>query len=621
MWSKFYITIITLFCAFNVLSQTAMDKKLAFNYFNEGEYAKAAVYFEKIYPSDNSHTTFDQYFECLMQTEEMKDAEKLVKSQIKANPDDLRLAIYEGKVLESQGKSDKAQSVLQDAIESIDKKTNQTQISRLAIAFQKEGMLDKVIQTYQIANKHASSPSMYNRNIAMVYGQQGKTELMVTALIDIIDEDDRYFASVQSALSSSIDFEDPKKVEILKNELIGRSQKQPNKEVYNEMLAWTYMLTQNYNGAFIQYKAIDKKNGNTGIKINQLGNTCLNNNEYDVAIKCFDYVIELGENKPFYRQAKINKATALKKKVLSGNSFTQQDLIDLRSYYELSIEQLGKGPYSLTLMRELAYIEGYYLNNPAKGVILLEEAVNIPGISPLDQAATKVELGDLMVIDERIWDASLLFMQVEKKFKEDKIGHLAKFKAAEIFYYSGDFDWCQAQLDVLKSSTSKLIANDAMELSMLITDNYNMDTTQVTMRLFANADLLIKQHKYEDALTSYDSITALFTYHTLNDEILMKKSDIALLQQHPDVAITHLEEILTSYGTDILADNALFKLAQIYEQKGDTDKAAEYYKRIMFDYKGSLFGVEARKKYRELAPEKSPSEMFIDGEIRPSIEN
>ena len=72
-----------------------------------------------------------------------------------------------------------------------------------------------------------------------------------------------------------------------------------------------------------------------------------------------------------------------------------------------------------------------------------------------------------------------------KEFKNDPLGHLAKFKNAQVYYFSGEYDWCQAQLDVLKASTSKLIANDALELSVLITDNYNMDTSETAMKLFA----------------------------------------------------------------------------------------------------------------------------------------
>jgi tetratricopeptide (TPR) repeat protein len=579
-----------------------MDRKLAMSYYGEGVYDKAVIYFEKIHKEDESINVFEPYFKSLLALDDFKAAEKICKKQIKNDNENLTLQVYLGKVLSLQGETEKGEKVFESVIQEISKNTPHKEISKLATAFERENMLNYSLAVYQQANKYAATASMYNRNIAMIYGRQGKFELMISSLIDIIDEDPRYLVSIQSSLSSSIDFKDDlKKVEILKTELIKRSQANPNKTIHNEMLAWVYMLTENYNGAFIQLKAIDKKQYNEGALIQELGVTCINNEKYEDAVKCFDYVIDLGPSKPYYREAKIYKLSALKKKILENGNYTQEELLTLKGNYEASLENLGKTTYTLDLIRELAHLEGYFLNNPERAITLLEETKSIGGVNRKSASEIKVELGDFMVIADRIWDASLLFMQVEKELKEDKIGHLAKFKAAQVFYYAGDFDFAQGQLDVLKTSTSKLIANDAMELSMLITDNYNMDTTQITMRMYAAADLLIKQHKYEEAATTFDSIATMFTYHTLNDEILWKKSEMALAQQNTTDAIKYLEEIVKTYGTDILADNAVMKLAQIYDkQLNDPIKAKEYYKKILFDFKGSLFGVEARKRFREI---------------------
>ncbi len=604
MWSKLKIAAFFLFITSSQLinAQSDMDRKLAMSYYGDGVYDKAVIYFEKIYKEDPSINVFEPYFKSLLAIEDFKTAEKICKKQIKNNSDNLTLQVYAGKVLALQGEDDKAEKVFQAAIGEIGKNTPHKEISKLASAFERENMLDYSLAVYQTANKYAATSSMYNRNIAMLYGRQGKFEMMISSLIDIIDEDPRYLVSIQSSLSSSIDFkDDPKKVDMLKTELVKRSQANPNKTIYNELLAWVYMLTENYNGAFIQLKAIDKKQNNDGSLIEDLGITCINNEKYEDAVRCFDYVIDLGPSKPYYREAKIYKLSALKKKIIESGKYTQDELLTLKGNYETSLNNLGKTSYTIDLIRELAHLEGYYLNNPERAIALLEETKSIGGVSRKTASEIKVELGDFMVIADRIWDASLLFMQVEKELKEDKIGHLAKFKAAQVFYYAGDFDFAQGQLDVLKTSTSKLIANDAMELSMLITDNYNMDTTQITMRMYAAADLLIKQHKYAEATATFDSISSMFAYHTLNDEILWKKSEMALAQQNTTEAIGYLEEIVNNYGTDILADNAVMKLAQIYDKLLDNpEKAKEYYKKILFDFKGSLFGVEARKRFREI---------------------
>jgi Flp pilus assembly protein TadD/TolA-binding protein len=620
MWNKWYISLCLLLISIVGVGQSDMDKQLAFSYYNDGKFDKAIIYFEKVYASDNSSTIFEPYYQSLVYLAEYKEAHKLCKKQKKAYPKDLSLYVSDGWIYEMEEEWDKAQEAFQEGIDQIQKNTQYASISGLAKAFEKKNKLNLAIATYEQANKYAGSNNMYLRNIALLYGRQGRINLMVNSLLDILHDDPRYLVSVQSTISNSIDFKNSfANTDTVKTNIIKRTQSYPNRTVYNELLAWVYMLTENYSGAFIQLKALDKKEGNDGVRIKDLGLTCINNEQYEQAIKCFDYVIELGDTRPYYREAKIYKVSALKKKILEHGTYSQQDLLDLRQNYLESIDQLGKNTYTAQLYRELAYLEGYYLNNPTEGVAILEDLLLLPGLKKKTLGEIKVELGDLMVVDGRIWDASLLFMQVEKDFKEDKIGHLAKFKAAQVFYYAGDFDFAQGQLDVLKASTSKLIANDAMELSMLITDNYNMDTTQVTMRLYAAADLLIKQHQYESANQKFDSISSMFTYHTLNDEILWKKSEMALQQQDIEASIGFLEEIVKNYGTDILGDNALFQLAEIYDYKlNQPEKAATYYKRIVFDYQGSLFGVQARKRYREIEPDGGSDTPFI---IQPHFEN
>lgn len=613
MWNKWTISIVLFLLTSLGLAQTDMDKQLAFSYYDEGKFDKAVIYFEKIYSSDDSPEIFEPYYQCLVYLEDLKEAHKLCKKQKKSHPQDLSIFVNDGLIYEKEGEQEKADESFQEGIDQIGKATSFTSINGLAKAFEKRNKLNLAIATYEQAGKFAASSNMYLRNIALLYGRQGKIDLMVNNLLDVLHDDPRYLVSIQSTLSNSIDFKENKAaVDTVKMNLIKRTQAHPNKTVYNELLAWTYMLTENYSGAFIQLKALDKKENNDGQRIVDLGTTCINNEQYDQAIKCFDYVIDLGDNKPFYREAKIYKVSALKKKILERGTYSQEDILELKQNYIESIDQLGKNTYTIQLYRELAYLEGYYLDNPEEGIAILEDLLTVPGVNRRVQGEIKIELGDLMVVDGRIWDASLLFMQVEKAFKEDRIGHLAKFKAAQVFYYAGDFEFAQGQLDVLKASTSKLIANDAMELSMLITDNYNMDTTHVTMKLFAGADLLIQQHKYVEANLKFDSISAMYTYHTLNDEILWKKSEMALQQQNIDAAIGFLEEIVKDYGDDILADNALYALAEIYDYRlNQPEKAAEYYKRIIFDYQGSLFGVQSRKRYREIVPENSNQKNFI----------
>ena len=211
-------------------------------------------------------------------------------------------------------------------------------------------------------------------------------------------------------------------------------------------------------------------------------------------------------------------------------------------------------------------------------------------------------LADLFVLENKIWEASLLYLKVEKQFKEDPLGHQAKFNNAKVYYYAGEFDWCQAQLDVLKASTSKLIANDALALSVLITDNYNMDTSEVAMKLFAIGDMYVAQKKYSEALRIYDSIYNQFQNHSLNDDILFRKSQVFKIKQMQDKAIDFLKQLEEEFPGSIILDKALFSIAKLYEEDlNDFESAKKYYRKILFDHPSSLYVIDARKRFRKLS--------------------
>lgn len=247
-----------------------------------------------------------------------------------------------------------------------------------------------------------------------------------------------------------------------------------------------------------------------------------------------------------------------------------------------------------------------------KAINLLQETLKIPGLKAHDAAEAKIELADVYLFTGEIWEASLLYSQVEKAYKYDELGERAKFKNARISFYTGDFAWAKAQLNVLKASTSKLIANDAMQLSILITDNIGIDTTEAPLLIYAKADLLAYQNKYKEAMQVLDSLQTTFPLHTINDDILFKKFQINYELKNYEEAVKNLEAIVDDYGYDILADDAIYNLALMFDNiLNQKERAQNLYKRLLFDFQDSIYGVDARKRYREMEktnPEKENKE-------------
>lgn len=575
------------------------DVKLANHYYNKGEFDKAEIYYLKLYKQYKSKAFFEKYFDCLMYQEKYDDAEKLIKKQIKKDPYDISYKFKQADVYEKTDRPTDAETVYQELIEELS--PIQSRVQTLGKMFVAKGKYDYALETYLKGKRLIKNGYQFNLELAEIYSLKSLPREMIIEYLNLIDYSYSYMRTVQSYLSRSIDFEDDvEKVQILKEELLLRIQKDPSNQYYSEMLIWMYLQKKEFTGAVIQAIALDKRMGMKGKKAYEIGNVCMTNKSYTNARKAYKYIIEYGDKSSYYTLAVQKNLEVSFLEVTQKGSFSGEELRQVSTDFENALNELGKSNKTLKIIEQLVIIYAFYTNEPKKAEALILESFDLQ-MTAIQKAEFKVLLGDIYIVDNRIWDASLLYMQVAKEFSEEPIGHEAKFKNAKVFYYDGEFDYAKAQLDVLKASTSKLIANDAMQLSLLLQDNLGIDTTQAPVQMYANADLLLQQNKYDDALIQLDSISILFPFHSLTDEILFKKGEIYQKMQNWTKAIEFYDVVVKSYAYDILADDAAYRIAQIYDLNlSNYDKASEYYKMILFDFSGSLYTSQSRKRYREI---------------------
>ena len=608
-----FIVLFSIVSVSSFFSQVStIDFQLAKKYYLDSDYEKAALYYEKIFKEpEHRLKIYENYKSTFIELNKFKEAEKLIKTLIKENPNKLKFLVDLGVIYGLVDRSDKKNQVFDKAIEQIIKETSYDNAFDLGLAFEKIGNLEKALEVYlNFESKNLLNPFAFHSKIALIYNKTGKTNKMINTFFEMLDFNNKFLQNVQNGLVNSIDFQNNlKEKEILRQSIIEKIQANPKKIVYIELLAWFYMLNNDYENAYTQIKALDKKLNKNGSKLLELGNTALNNQDFKVAIKCFDDV-DLKSNSLEYKfEAKNKKLFALKSKILYGNKIIQEELEELKANYLLILSQLNnsKNVYNNSLRKynlllDLSEIEAFYLGDISSAKQHLNNAILIPRLKEKQKGNAKLKLANILVLEDNIWEASLMYLQIEKQFKDDQLGHLAKFKNAQVYYFSGEYDWCQAQLKVLKASTSKLIANDALELSVLISDNYNMDTSEVAMMLFSYADMLTFQQQFSKANILYDSILKNFKNHSLNDEIIFRKAKIDLKQHNYQKAIEHFKLLIDNYPNSILLDNSLFLIASIYEEKiKDFDQAKKYFKTILFDHKGSLYAAESRKRFRKLA--------------------
>jgi tetratricopeptide (TPR) repeat protein len=597
----FFALLFIPFCGYT----QSTDWKLAQLYYGKGEYDKALPYMEKIFSQEPTKTNFMKYYDCLLRTDNRKEAEKMLKKQVSANRYDYEYPIMLGIFYENENELDKANKIYEKLVDDLPPNANA--VVQLYNSFRTENKNQYALATLQRGEKLLRGAYPLQIQFADYYGAVGETNKMLDSYLDLLKDYPNYMVYVQNVLARKIEFnEDNKELEYLRTALLEKSQKNPDNHIYANMLIWYFIQKRSFSAALNQVIAMDKREQGMGYRVYELGEMCLENKAYEVGRRAFQYVIELGRTPPFYNNAELRLLNARYLEITEEKAFDQNAITAAIGEYQSALQRLGKRQTTAGLILEMAHLEAFYANKADSAIFHLEQGLLIPGITDMQRAELKMELADIQVLQGDIWSASLYYMQVDKDFKYEPIGEEAKFKNAKIFYYDGEFEFAESQLNVLKEATSKLIANDAMELALLITENYGLDSNYEAMYWYAQGDLYIEQHQYEKAFLYFDSITENYQTHSLGDDILMRKSEAMFQQGKWNEGIAYLNELLKFYAFDLLADDAVFMLGDVYENHlHDSEKAAGYYKQILFDYKGSMHTIEARKRFRKLRGDKT----------------
>lgn len=575
------------------------SRQLADQYMNNFEYDKAAAVYDKLYDKD-PFGTYPNYLKCLLALRKYDDAEKLVKNISKKSPENLGYNIDLGFVYESKGDMNKAKQTYDKAIKSL--QPDQGQIITLANSFFSHQNWDYALATYQEGKKLMKNIYSFNFETAEVYFQKQEYENMIDEYLNAVAENQAYLQSVQNILQARIGNDpDNSRSTLLRQALLRRTQRNPDQSIFSEMLIWLFVQQKDFESAFIQAKALDKRLHEDGSRVMNIGSLSEANMDYPSAIKCYQYVVERGKDNPNYITARMQLLEVRNKDLTHEGSYTKEDLLKLENEYKTTLGELGREATTAPLISGLAHLEAFYLDNTDSAIANLEEAIEYPGISKAVQAKCKLELGDIYLFTGNVWDSDLLYAQVDKAFKNDPLGQEAKFRNARLDYFRGDFLWSEAQLNVLKTATTQLIANDALELALLISDNPGPDSSFDALTIYANADLLNFRNKKDEAMATLDSLMSLYPDHSLIQNALYKKAMILDAKKDYTAEDSLLKEVGKRFETGVLADDALFHRAELNEKRfKDNAKAMELYQDLLTRFPGSLYVVEARKRFRSL---------------------
>ncbi|MGB5818511.1 MAG: tetratricopeptide repeat protein [Saonia sp.] len=581
--------------AFLLVSQfvLAQDDFLEKQYFNDGDYKKAVVFYEKLVKKNPRRTDYSEgLVACYQQLEEYAKAEEYLNKKINERNAYPTLLIEMGHNYTLQNLPEKANEYYERALSKIDENPNYGY--GIGFRFHKYVLLDYAIKAYSRAMD--LNPELdYNFQLARIYGEQGAIEKMYDSYLELVSHGksskSNILRNINDFITADADNENNIK---LKKTLLRKAQKNPD-VLWNELLSWLFVQQKQYNNAFSQEKAIYKRGEGSSLqRLQGLGNMALEDGETDVAKTIFEYIMDNSTDGVTKLNAQLHLIDI---ELLEPN---EKKLTEVQNTFEKLMASYGFRNESLQLQIAYANFLTFKKDDPETAIGILKKSLELP-LNRFGKAYVKLALGDILVFDKKFNQALIYFSQTQKDLKNDVLGQNARFKVAQTSFYKGDFDWALTQLKVLRSSTSQLIANDAMQLSLLISDNSLEDSTRTALKKYARADLLAYQNKTKAAINELNDILENHKGEKVEDEALLKQGELLETLKDYEAAKFNYQKITTFYANGILADDAHFALAELYRNLlNEPEKAKQHYEKIIYDYQDSYYFPQARKNYRIL---------------------
>ena len=579
--------------------QRQVDEQLARNFFNNKEYDKAADLYQQLYINYRYYHYFSQYIECLVFLEKFDEAEKDLRSFIKNDntTNKWKSTVILAYVLFRNNEKDKSDKILKKLINELPADKNVfIQIANVMLT---KDFDEFAIMLYDRGAGISSMNCKFYMEKAQAYLSMTDFEKATENYLLHLEENPNDYDLIKTRMSYMLRYNiDDSVIDDIRFALLNKAQENRDNEVFAELLVWFALQMKDYEIALNQEIALDRRLGDREFDIIYLARIARDNEQYGIAIEAYDYLIKKSNEGVYYEESVVGMTE------VQYQNMQMSHIKDIESYsnFDKRIEkectELGITDKTIPILIIRAEILAFRLNEMDKAIDVLNEALLL-NLSRLNKAKLKMELADIYLFKEEVWEATLLYSQVDKSMKEEPIGHEARFKNAQLRYYIGEFDWALAVLNILKSATSKLIANDAMTLSLTITDNLEYDT--IALQRLAKADFYIYQKRYDIANKILDSVNVYNPNEVSMPYLLMRKAHIAMENNDYVMADSLYKRVYQGYADSYMADDALMKDAILLERfLDDKEGAMECYAKLIDEYSASVYVAQARNAYRRI---------------------
>lgn len=578
--------------------------QIAKAYYNQGEFEKAKSEFQKLARNKKNITRIhDTYLKLLLTLEAFDDGEKYVKRVLRDNPDNFVYEIDLATIYRAKKEDEKLENLLNEVISRTTqlaaKENKSNQIRILAGVFYEKNFREKALEAYKEGRKALQKSDLFALDLANVYRLMNRKTEMVSEYLNFSKNQPQNLNYVKNSLQNYL--REPTDLDTLEIILYDFIQKEPGKTAFNDLLVWTHLQQQNFPAALRQARALDRRLENNGDNIMNVGMIAYRNTDYKTSEKAFNYILNDFQESPNKRMASryalLSEEEVLKQVYPIDTSSIRTLIVKYQSFIANSRDVFSV----MESQRRIALLQAFQLNEVEAAIETLSKVLDQPVGRNKVVAEAKMDLADIYLLNKEPWESILLYGQVERMFKDEPLGYMAKLKSAKLSYFKGDFELAQSNLDILKLATSREIANDALDLSILIKNNTVFDTTDIVMQEYANIELMLFQNQKSESIAAMDSMLTKYDNHSIVDELLYLKASTLRELGEFTRAMESLNELNEAHYFEILGDDALFLTATIQEfDLKDNEKAMATYNDLLTKFPGSIYVAEARSRFREL---------------------
>src|SRR5690606_2914346 len=431
-----WISVLLLSVCHSLKAQQSQDIQIANEYLLQGEKQKALELYRDLAKSArNLPVIHHNYMSVLLDLGMFDEAKDHLRKVSRQDPANLQYKLDLGLVYVRSGDTGRAEKHFDELISQ--NKSNVQAIKMMADYLSARSMNEYAVKALTTSRKFLGNPYLFGLELAMLYRLQGQKDKMVEEYLSYVTQSSaniQYVKNVMQALLTK-----PDELESLERILYAKIQKNPDVEVYSDLLIWVTIQQKNFYASFIQARAYDKRYKREGEKSMEVAQVALDNEDFTTAARIYRYVAREYPGTSNYLMARLGLIRTREAQIKKRYPVNRDSVRTLVEDYKSFIEQYPDNAYSLEARRSQATLHAMYLDQKDEAIRLLEELTTNTKATLYLRSKAKLDLGDIYLLKGEPWESTLLYSQVEKIQKENPLGYEAKLKNAKLSYFKGDF--------------------------------------------------------------------------------------------------------------------------------------------------------------------------------------